>query len=115
MSKRNEELEAKLMAKAQEAIQDLIAKQKPKSEITLSDMERNVSELSETLRQDIMQELANQASETAPESVSCPICECVMRYKGRKSKRMVTLSGEIEINREYYYCEACRRGYFPPR
>jgi hypothetical protein len=26
----------------------------------------------------------------------------------------VTLRGEVEVERDYYYCDTCKRGYFPP-
>lgn len=109
-----DELEAKLMAKAQEAIQKLLAKQKPREEITLSDMEMSVGEFGEELLQNIMQELVEVSSSTQKQTVRCPTCEKTMRYKGKKSKQMMTLRGEVEIERDYYYCEACRSGYFPP-
>jgi hypothetical protein len=115
MPERSDELEAKLMAKAQEAIRKLLAEQKPKEAIRLSDMEISVGEFGEALLQDIMQELVSDASENEGHSLTCPTCQNVMRYKGQKSKRMVTLRGEIEIKRDYYYCEQCRSGLFPPR
>ena len=115
MPQTRDELEARLMGKAQEAIQKLLAKQKPKEEITLSDMEISVGEFGEELLQEIMQELVEVSSSSKKQSLSCPNCEKAMRYKGKKSKQMITLRGEVEIERDYYYCEACRSGHFPPR
>ena len=115
MPQPKDELEAKLMAKAQEAIQKLLAKQKPKEEITLSEMEISVGEFGEELLQEIMQELVEVSSSSEKHVVICAKCEKAMRYKGKKSKQMITLRGEVEIERDYYYCEACRSGYFPPR
>ena len=114
MPQTKDELEAKLMAKAQEAIRQLLAKQKPKEELTLSDLEQSVGEFGEEFLQEIMQELVSEASEKEEGSVNCPSCQKAMRYKGQKSKQMLSLRGEIEIERDYYYCEHCRRGYFPP-
>ena len=115
MPQTSKELEAKLMAKAQEAIRKLLAKQKPKEEITLSDMEISVGEFGEELLQEIMQDLVSEASDKKGGGVACATCQKAMRYKGWKSKQMVSLRGEIEIERDYYYCDHCRRGYFPPR
>ena len=78
-------------------------------------MEISVGEFGDELVQAVLQELVSEASESETRSLSCPTCDEVMRYKGRKTKRMLTARGEIEIEREYYYCEACRSGYFPPR
>ena len=115
MPQTNDELEAKLLAKAQEAIRKLLAKQKPKDEITLSDMEMSVGEFGEELLQEIMQELVEASSSSESHALNCPNCQRAMRYKGKKSKQMLSLRGEIEIERDYYYCEDCRSGYFPPR
>jgi hypothetical protein len=115
MPQATDDLEAKLMAKAKEAIQKLLAKQKPKDEITLSDMEISVGEFGEELLQEIMQELVAVSSSSGNHTENCPDCQRVMRYKGKKNKQMMTLRGEIEIERDYYYCEDCRSGHFPPR
>jgi hypothetical protein len=31
-----------------------------------------------------------------------------------KRKYVVTETGEVEVERAYYYCETCKRGIFPP-
>ena len=115
MSQKREELETKLMAKSKEAIQKLLDNQKPKEDLTLSDLEISVGQFGDDLLQAVMQEMVSDASETERQGLECPTCQKAMRYKGRKSKRMVTLRGDIEIERDYYYCETCRRGLFPPR
>ena len=115
MPQTRDDLEAKLMAKAKEAIRKLLAKQKPKDEITLSDMENSVGEFGDELLQEIMQELVRVSSSSESEAINCPSCQSVIRYKGKKSKQMMTQRGEIEIKRDYYYCEECLSGYFPPR
>jgi len=46
-----------------------------------------------------------------------PVCgECgrEMHYKGHKKRHIVSSTGEVTLERAYYYCERCRRGYFPP-
>jgi hypothetical protein len=54
----------------------------------------------------------------APVEVPGPVCEqCGQEKhcKGRKNRRVVSRSGEVEWERPYDYCEKCRRGLFPPR
>lgn len=85
MSQNRDELEAKLMAKAEEAIQKLLDDQKPRDEIMLSDMEISVGKFGEEFLQVVMQELASNASESKPRSSPCATCEQVMRYKGQKA------------------------------
>lgn len=114
MFQRRDELEAKLMAKAQKAIRKLLEEQKSKEEITLSDMEISVGEFGDELVQAVMQELVSDASASETRRLTCPTCDQGLRYKGRKTKRMLTARGAIEIERDYYYCEGCRSGHFPP-
>ena len=44
----------------------------------------------------------------------CPECGQEMRYKDMKRKTIGTRSGEVSLERAYYYCERCRSGLFPP-
>jgi len=44
----------------------------------------------------------------------CPTCAGKLRYKGKRKRRVVTVRGEIEVERDYYVCTACGAGYFPP-
>jgi hypothetical protein len=44
----------------------------------------------------------------------CPGCGQQMRYKGEKHRYLRTRSGDIDIERAYYYCPVCRAGLFPP-
>jgi YgiT-type zinc finger domain-containing protein len=59
-----------------------------------------------------MQELVDEAQ--AQGASLCPGCEGKLRYKGKGSKRVVTLRGEVEVKRDYDGCNACGTGYFPP-
>ena len=36
-----------------------------------------------------------------------------LSYKGKRTKWVVTRAGEVQVARDYYYCEGCRRGFFP--
>jgi hypothetical protein len=38
-----------------------------------------------------------------------------MENKGLKRKEVESMVGEIELEREYYYCVKCKQGHFPPR
>jgi hypothetical protein len=42
-------------------------------------------------------------------------CSCgeIARYAGRRAKRIVTLVGEITLERAYYHCSGCGHGFCP--
>jgi hypothetical protein len=43
----------------------------------------------------------------------CPTCGGKVQNKGRKSRQVLHREGEMRLEREYYYCPACKQG-FPP-
>lgn len=47
-------------------------------------------------------------------AMHCPKCGGAMRNKGEKRKTLVSLVGEVKMNRRHYYCPQCRSGHFPP-
>jgi hypothetical protein len=48
------------------------------------------------------------------EGLACPECGQAMSYKGRPSRDVEHLEGELELARAYYYCAPCESGLFPP-
>jgi hypothetical protein len=109
-----EELKARLMAEAEEAIDELVGQANEKEDITLSDIERLVR----TAGQQVMVGLTSRLVEAKRGDTDRPICSgCgqVMHYKGHKGRTVITETGEVRIERAYYYCAGCRQGVFPPR
>lgn len=46
-------------------------------------------------------------------SVSCPHCQEASRFVNYRPKTVVSLLGEVRLERGYYSCKACRQGHFP--
>ena len=107
------ELRAEMMEAAQGVIEKLLAATKEK-ELTLSDIERMVRKAGLGVREELTETLAN-AEARSSESRICPECGREMRYKGRKKRHLVTETGDVSVERGYYYCPSCRKGVFPPR
>lgn len=78
----------------------------------LSDIEEVVGVSEADFRQRALEEIIAIQQETP---TTCPMCGGKLRNKGKRTKRIVTLRGETEIERSYYQCEGCNKGYFPPR
>jgi uncharacterized protein with PIN domain len=110
-----EELKAHLMAEAEKAIEVLLAR-KPKAEdITLSEIEQLAVQGGASFREAVLVSLVGESSAVgeADEQV-CPICGRSLQNKGKRAKDVVTEAGEVQVERDYYYCSHCRRGVFPP-
>jgi hypothetical protein len=46
-------------------------------------------------------------------SVVCPECQQAAGFQGHRPRKAVSLFGEIQFCRAYYYCGRCGQGYFP--
>ncbi len=108
-------LKAQLMREIEVTIGQMLAECPTADQITLSDMERLVSQAGREIQNRVLQRLVEtkQARE-ADERPVCRHCQQPMTYKGQQRRRVVTEDGEIEVERAYYYCTTCREGLFPP-
>ena len=110
----DDELKARLMSEAESAIDRMLVKRKTKERITLSDIEHLALELRREVGEKATQVLVETVEEQAIPGPECPTCGKEMHYKGRKTRRVATQSGEVTFQRAYYYCETCQQGFFPP-
>lgn len=110
-----EDLKARLMSEFEATIAKMLAERPASDQITLSDMERLVSQAGREIQARVLQRLidAEQPKE-ATERPLCGRCQQPMVYKGQQRRRVVTEVGEVEMERAYYYCATCREGLFPP-
>jgi YgiT-type zinc finger domain-containing protein len=113
MSRDEAELEAQLVAQVRMAITKLLEQKQGRRNLSLSEMEHLVGEMDSDLRQAVMQTLVEE-SQTQGQGL-CPTCGGKVRHKGKRPKQVVTVRGEVVVERDYYLCSACGAGYFPPR
>lgn len=113
MPQNTQELKERMMAEAEEIIDNLLAGAREKENLKLSDIERLVRAAGERVTKQFTQGLI-EAETREEESNICPDCRQKMRYKGQKARNLVTETGEVRLKREYYYCPVCRKGIFPP-
>ena len=86
----------------------------PQDEIHLNDIEEVALALRKEVGQEITQAWVNEQSRPKIPDVMCPTCDEQMQNKGKKGKQISTRSGEVDIERVYYYCANCGTGFFPP-
>lgn len=111
MSTNRDELKAKLLAQAEAAIDKMLLDERLGAQMTLSEIEAVVGESEADFRQRALEEIIALQQESTK---TCPQCGSQLRNKGKRKKQVVTLRGESEIERTYYHCETCKRGFFPP-
>ena len=110
----SKDLRARMMAEAEAAIDRLLAEGSRKEELVLSDIERLVRRAGQRIVERLTAEIVTEEGPKAEDCI-CPDCGRKMRYKGCKGRDLVTETGELHLERAYYYCESCRKGIFPPR
>jgi len=113
MSTSANELKNRLQERAYEAIEKLLEQKAGRRDLSMSEMEDLVGEFEIEIRQSLLQEMVVDAQQARPGL--CETCAGKLRYKGKKPKQVVTLRGEVRVERDYYQCETCGTGYFPPR
>ena len=106
-------LEQELRTKAEEAIRKLLDTLPDKTSIRMSDMEALTGEMGHELMQGTMQSLS-ETQQAVPEEVWCEQCNTLMHKRGKRKKQVLTLRGEVEVERQYYMCPSCGEGTFPP-
>lgn len=61
----------------------------------------------------IEQRLNADTSDYAGPQLACRWCSGQARYAGRHRKRIESVLGELRLERAYYHCVACERGFCP--
>jgi hypothetical protein len=60
----------------------------------------------------LLEELSEETEVIALEPL-CPACGGAAENKGKKKRQVLHREGEVQVERNYYYCPACRQGFFP--
>jgi hypothetical protein len=107
-------LKARLMAQAEAAIDALRREKKAPTQASLADIEEVVLKAEQALAEAFASELLAESGQAAgPEWPTCPRCGRRGQAKGKRRRRVVTTRGEASVEREYYHCQHCRKGFFP--
>ncbi len=110
------EKKAALMAQAEAIAEELLNWTEKTQDPTLTEIEDVVLVLRQRMGQRLTETaLESQANAEPLQFPACPKCQRPMQPKGRKTKKVVTAAGEVDLVRSYFYCPHCEQGLFPPR
>lgn len=115
MKKSKKQLKANFLKEAEKIFDELMAWDDAIDEPNMREIEMKVLELRKRLGEDLVKRvIARQEKRQPAEKQICDQCGEQMENKGLKRKGIESMVGEIELEREYYYCVKCKRGDFPP-
>jgi len=114
MPEKDTEVKARLMAEAEATIDQLLATRKAPAEVSLADIEQVARAAGQQLAQAVTAALVRASAAELPAWPNCPQCGGKMKNKGKRRRRVVTETGEVELERDYDHCAACGQGIFPP-
>jgi uncharacterized protein with PIN domain len=63
-------------------------------------------------KSEILQVWCNQAKDDSSRPL-CPHCGGPMRHKGSRSRTLICDSGQIDLKRTRWWCDACKASFFP--
>lgn len=115
MPTNRETLEQKILEQAQQVVRKMLDDLPESSDITLSDMESATGMMGQALMHQTMQQLVESQQQASVDDVCCESCHERMSRRGKRKRRIVTVRGEVEVERSYYVCPQCGTGRFPPR
>jgi hypothetical protein len=116
MKRTRDQLRAELLAAAEEVIDELLEWHERSEAPTLTEIEDAVLDLRKRLGERMEQAVIEDQEAIHPvPGPACPTCGREMHYKGMKELTVRGRTGDIELERAYFYCDRCRRGLFPPR
>lgn len=110
-----EDLKKKLMAQYEQLLDEMLTDLPRVGEATLSDLERATGDFGAELVQNTLQSLVSHESAVEEQAVRCPDCGGKSHKRGKKSKQVISSQGELKVERQYYVCAECKKGFFPPR
>ena len=115
MTESKEEKRARMLAKAAQAIDEYLEWEEKHTEPDLTEIEDIALKLRKEFGQEIAQvAIENQAARTPAPGPTCAKCGKEMRYKGKKRTQVESRTGNLDVERGYYYCSKCKERIFPP-
>ena len=115
MKKSKEQMKANFLKEAEKVFDELMAWDDAIVEPNMREIEMKVLEMRKRLGEDLATGVVSRQEKRQPaEKQICEGCGEQMENKGLKRKGVESMVGEVELEREYYYCVKCKQGHFPP-
>src|SRR5260370_27946640 len=105
-----EELEAQLRVEAEKAIKTLVEKYRQSENKSIDEIEAAALAIGKQMKETALRGMV-EARPGDGVLRACPQCGGRLQAKGQRAKWLQTQAGEVQVSRDYYYCEACGTGF----
>ena len=112
MSKTRADIKAKLLAQYESILDDVLSQDE--ASVTLTQIEELALRARAEIGRQVTAALLEAAKGQTRGGLRCTGCGQTLRNKGEKHRYLRTRSGDVEVERTYYYCSKCQAGLFPP-
>src|SRR5258708_34180505 len=109
---KRKEIKTRLLAEAESIINEVIGQAEGNVPTTIDVIEQAALKAGQEIKERILAELVS-STPTDRKGLACASCGRKMRKKGTRSRWLLTQAGEVQVEREYWYCEECGSGFFP--
>ena len=106
------ELKSRLLAEAEAIINEIVGQDETGQPKTLDEIEQAAQKVGQQVKASVLAGLISNASGTTTTGTD-PECSGQLKRKGKRLKWVFTQAGEVQVERDYYYCEQCKTGFFP--
>jgi len=115
MRQTREQIKAEMMKKYEQELDELLDWREKANEPNLTEFEEAILSSRKKISEEMVRAFIQGEYTREPESPpNCEKCGSVMEDKGKRAQTIETRLGTLQITRAYYYCNACREGFFPP-
>lgn len=115
MKRSRAQIKADLMKRYEAEVDKLLDWQEKSHGPNLSEFEEEILAARKKVSTALLEEmLAGEEQREPVEAPRCPKCGKPMEAKGKQPQVVETRVGTLRVEREYYYCAACKAGLFPP-
>lgn len=83
----------------------------PEGECWLAVVEEMATELGDTLATALVEVQLTRGPDAA--EACCPKCGTSGHYRGARERELITRRGPATISEPEYYCDGCRKSFFP--
>ena len=114
MKRTRSEIKSTLLAQIEDELDKALDWQENAKSPNLTAFENRILSIRKSVGIKVLQEVLKDEESDLPVETECTTCKSPMKRKGKRPQIIETRLGALKLEREYFYCETCREGFFPP-